>query len=186
MLIPYSNNLDSFSYKTYKNNSDKIMKHELDKLAGGEPCKILDETTISRLKERDFTCFADPQTNDLINSILNFIYDNIIKYTQDPNQATKYKNMINGINNAAKRLANSSCNTNSNVLNNKDNINQLSSIMCNYLFVEHIKDLYFIPKYFSHIKEHYYNIEYYTKIGVFIDALTVFAAILTIFISFTK
>ncbi len=58
--------------------------------------------------------------------------------------------------------------------------------MCNYLFVEHIKDLYFIPKYFSHIKEHYYNIEYYTKIGVFIDALTVFAAILTIFISFTK
>ena len=73
MLTPYSNNQESYSYKLYKNNSDKLMKKTQKKTLGGDSdnCKIWNETTISRLAEVDFTCFVDSDTNKLFNTLLN-------------------------------------------------------------------------------------------------------------------
>ena len=46
-------------------------------------------------------------------------------------------------------------------------------MMCNYLFIEHVKDLYFMPKYINKISENNKNMELYTKIGLVIDSLFV-------------
>ena len=199
MLIPYSDNQESFSYKMYKNNSDKMNNKNNNKILGGlnnlkkenkligansNNCEIWNETTISRLKEVDFTCFADDETNKVFNKILNFIYDNIIVYQQDPDNAMKYKNMINEINNSARILASNGCNAN--VFKDPDAVNQLSSMMCNYLFVEHVKDLYYMPKNIINMQENYKNIEFYSKVGVMVDGIAICAGLVFIVMLFSK
>lgn len=191
MLTPFSNNQESYSYKLYKNNSNKLAKKQQKKTIGGnsDDCKIWNETTIARLKEVDFTCFVDSDTNKLFNTLLNFIYDNILDYRKlidnpevlgNKQRLDKYNEMIKAINDSAINLSNSFCTNNA--LNDDDAVKQLSSIMCNYLFVEHVKDLYYIPKYISNIHDNYKQIELYSQISLFIESFAIIAGIIYIFI----
>ena len=190
MLTPFSNNQESYSYKLYKNNSNKLAKKQQKKTVGGDSdnCKIWNETTIARLKEVDFTCFVDSDTNKLFNTLINFIYDNILDYRKlidnpeipgNKQRLSNYNKMISAINDSAKNLSNSVCTNNA--LDDDDAVKGLSSIMCNYLFIEHVKDLYFIPKYISNIHDNYKQIELYSQICLFIESFAIIAGIIYIF-----
>ena len=181
MFIPYSNNYNSDSYKTYKNNSEKLAK-KLNQ-SGGSLCEVLSKDLPGRLRQRDFTCAVDPDTNKTINHILQYIWDTIIQYKQTPDNTVKYDAFVDAINSAARRLSNDNC---SNITKNTNEINKLSSMMCNYLFIEHVKDLYFMPKYINKINENNKNMRVYSQIGLLVDALAVLACLVFIVIYISK
>ena len=44
--------------------------------SGGSLCEVLSKDLPGRLRQRDFTCAVDPDTNKTINHILQYIFPN--------------------------------------------------------------------------------------------------------------